>query len=197
VGGRFLFPIEETTTMKTAIRVCLLALFSVVPAVLGADEENPLKKAKVGDWVEYKMTGPNNVAGKTKMTVVAKDDKEVTYEITGTFSFMGKETAIPVQRQTVDLTKPYDPAVGAANLKATGTKIEKTGEGKEKLKVGEKEFDTKWTKLKATTTVDKVTMVSEYQMWFAANVPLSGLVRMDTTVQGLKAKLELIGSGSK
>ena len=184
--------------MKTAIRVCLLGLIGCfVPALLGADEENPLKKAKVGDWVEYKMTGTNNVAGKTKMVVIAKDDKEVTYEITGTFSFMGKETVAPVQKQTVDLTKPYDPAVAAANLKATNTKIEKTGEGKEKLKVGEKEFDTKWTKLKSTTTVNNITIVSEYQMWFAANVPLSGLVRLDTTAPGVKTKLELVGSGSK
>jgi hypothetical protein len=34
-------------------------------------------------------------------------------------------------------------------------------------------------------------------MWFAANVPLSGLVRMDTTSPGFTSKLELIGSGSK
>jgi hypothetical protein len=180
--------------MRSTFAFALLVY--LVPVVLGADEENPLKKAKVGDWVEYKMTGTNNIEGKTKMTVVAKDDKEVTYEITGTFSFMGKETAIPVQKQKVDLTKSYDPIV-AANLKETGAKIEKTGEGNEKLKVGDKEFDTKWTKLKATTTVNNITVVNEFQMWFAANVPLSGLVRMDTTAPGFTSKLELIGSGSK
>jgi hypothetical protein len=164
--------------------------------VLAADEEDPYKKAKVSDWIEYKMTGTNNIEGKTKMTVVAKDDKELTFEITGTFSFMGKETAIPVQKQKIDLTKSYDPIV-AANLKGSGVKIDKVGEGKEKLKVGDKEFDTKWTKLKATTTVNNVTVVNDYQMWFAANVPLSGLVRMDTTSPGFTSKLELIGSGSK
>src|SRR5262249_54007948 len=92
--------------------VALLML--LVPAAVIAGDDHPFKKAKIGDWVEYKMTGA--VGGTTKMTIVAKDDKEVTYEIAATFSFMGKETTAPLQTQKIDLTKNYDP-ISAANLK--------------------------------------------------------------------------------
>src|SRR5262245_53180140 len=167
----------RSRTMRSLLPAAWLAC--LLPVVGAAEEENPFKKARVGDWVEYKMTGPN-IEGKTKMTIVTKDDKEVVYEVTGTFSFMGMESVAPVQKQTVDLTKSYDPIV-AANLKRNNVKIEKLAEGKEKLKVGQKEFATNWTKLRSTTTVNNVTIVTDYQMWFAAEVPLGGLVRMDTT----------------
>jgi hypothetical protein len=40
-------------------------------------------------------------------------------------------------------------------------------------------------------------VVSDYKMWFSKDVPLSGLVRMETTTSMLTMKLELIGSGRK
>jgi hypothetical protein len=170
-------------------------LICLIPNALLADDDNPFKKAKIGDWVEYKMTGPN-VEGKTKMTIVAKDDDEVTYEVEATFSSLGKEMVAPTQKLKVDLTKSYD-AISAANLSRTGTKIEKDGEGAEKIKIGDKEFDAKWTKLKCTTTVNDVTVVSDYKMWFCSEAPLSGLVRMETTTGMFTTKVELIGSGAK
>ena len=179
--------------MRSVYAVVLLTCFAPMPALAGDD--NPFTKAKVGDWVEYKMTGPN-MEGKTKMTIVAKDEKEVTYEVTATISIMGKEMATPVQKLTVDLTKPYDPIV-AANLKRTGTNIEKDGEGTEKIKVGEKEFDTKWSKLKCSTTQNGVTIASDFKFWHCKDVPLGGLVRMETSTGMFTTKLELIGSGSK
>ncbi len=179
--------------MRSILAAALLSC--LVPTALLAGDDNPFTKAKVGDWVEYRMTGPN-MEGKTKMTIVAKDDKELTYEVAATFSVMGKEMAAPIQKLTVDLTKPYDPIV-AANLKKTGTKIEKEGEGAEKIKIGVKEFDTKWTKMKSTSTVNDVTVVSDYKMWFSKDVPVSGLVRMETTTAMFTTKLELIGSGSR
>ncbi len=173
----------------SALLVCL------APAVRAADDENPYKNSKVGDWVEYKMTG-TGFEGKTKMTVVAKDEKELTFEIAGSFTAMGKEMTAPVQKQTIDLTKPYD-AIIAANLAKNDVKVENLGEGKEKLKVGDKEYDTKWTKTKATATFNNITVVTETKMWFSKDVPLSGLVRMDTTVGAITTKLELTGSGKK
>jgi hypothetical protein len=160
-----------------------------------ADGENPFKNAHVGDWVEYQMVGPG-MDGKTKMTIVAKDEKEVTYEITAKVSFMGKEMVAPVQKQKVDLTKPYD-AIASANMAANNTKIEKLGEGTQKLKIGQKEYDTKWTELKSTTDVNGMMIVSNYKMWFAKNVPVSGLVRMETSVANTTTKVEIIGSGTK
>jgi hypothetical protein len=141
------------------------------------------------------MTGPN-MEGRTKMTITAKDDKQVTYEITSKMSFMGKEIVGDVQKQTIDLTKSYDPVV-AANLKAKGTKIVTEGEGKEKLRVGDKHYETKWTKMKATTTFNNVKVESSYKMWFSKDVPLSGLVKMETTTSNIATKVEIAGFGKK
>jgi hypothetical protein len=85
--------------------------------VVPAEEENPFKKANIGDWAEFKLTGSSG-EGKTKMTVVAKDDKELTYEVATTYSVGGKEKTVPVQKVKIDLTKPYDPA--GANVLSLG-----------------------------------------------------------------------------
>jgi hypothetical protein len=163
--------------------------------VYGADDENPFRKAKVGDWAEYKMTGPN-VAGATRMVITAKSDQEVTYEVTSKFTAFGQETVGPVQTIKVDLTKPYD-AISAANLQQNNTKSEKIGEGTEKIKVGGKEVETKWTKMKYTTTVNGMMIVSEYQMWLSKEVPVTGMVKMETSTLGTATKVELVASGSK
>jgi hypothetical protein len=168
-------------------------LVCIVPAVRAADVDNHWKNSKVGDWVEYKMTG-TGISGKTKMTITAKDDKEVAYEIESSFTANGIEMKGPVQKATVDLTKDYD-AIAAANQQSKNLKIETIGEGKEKLKFGEKEYDTKWTKSKATSTFNGVAMESEYKMWFCKDVPVSGLVRMETTVGTFTSTLELTGTG--
>jgi hypothetical protein len=177
--------------MRSIFAVAALVCF--VPFVSAADEENPYKKAKVGDWVEYKMTGPN-IEGTTKMTIVAKDEKEVAYEVAGTFSFMGNKMTAPIQTMKIDLTKKYD---AAAQMKPKDGTLDKDGEGNEKIKVGNKEYETKWTKWKASTTANNITITSEYKMWFCKDVPLGGLVKMDTTVSTITTKLELTGSGSK
>ena len=175
--------------IATVLLVCLAS------AIRGADNENPYRNAKLGDWVEYKMTS-QNMEGSTKMTVLSKDEKELTYEVAATFSFMGNKAVAPVQTMKIDLTKDYD-AISAANLKANNVKIEKLDEGTEKLKAAGKEYDTKWTKLRATTTVNEMMIVTEYKMWFSKDVPLSGLVRMDTTASDMTTKVELMGFGSK
>lgn len=173
----------------------IVLLVCLVPAARGADEENPLKKSKVGDWAEYRMTGPN-MDGKTRMTITAKDEKELTYEVTGKVSFGGKEMVMPVQTKKIDLTKPYD-AISAANLAHTGTTLETVGKGTSKLKLAGKEYETNWVKMKSSTTVNDMTIVSEYQMWFSPSIPVSGLARMDTSTSGLVTKVELIGVGGK
>jgi len=179
--------------MRLVTAVALLVWFT--PAIHGADIKNPYRNAKVGDWVEYKMTGPN-MEGSTKMTIVSKEEKELTYQVEASFSFMGNKTAAPVQTMKIDLTKDYD-AISAANLKATNVKIEKLEEGTEKIQAAGKEYDTKWTKLRATTPVNGMTILMDYKMWFSKDVPLSGLVRMDTTASDMTTRVELIGSGSK
>jgi hypothetical protein len=175
------------------ITIAVAACFATT--LFAADQDNPYRRAKVGDWAEYKMTGPN-IEGTTKMTVVSKSDNEVTYEITSTFSFMGNTTVAPVQTIKIDLTKPYD-AISAANLKANNVKIETLEEGKEKVKAAGKEYETTWKKLRSTAAANGMTIVSDYQMWFCKDVPLGGLVRMDTTISDVRTRVELVGTGKK
>jgi hypothetical protein len=179
--------------MRSALTAAVLVCF--VPTIQGADDDNPYRNARVGDWVKYKMTG-KNMKGSTKMTVTFKDDKELAFDVASSFSFMGNEQVAPVQTMKIDLTKSYD-AVSAANLKANNVKIEKLDEGMETLKAAGKEYETKWTKFRATTTLNEQVIVTDYTMWFCKDVPLSGLVRMDTNASEITTRLELIGSGSK
>jgi hypothetical protein len=130
------------------------------------------------------------------MKIIAKDEKEVTYEVTSKFSAFGHETAAPAQKIKVDLTKSYDPII-SANLKQNNTKIEKIGSGSEKVKVGGKEIETKWTKQRATTTVNDMKVVTETKMWTSKDEPVSGLVKMESTTMGSTSTVELVNSGSK
>ena len=180
--------------LSTALLACLAS------AAYAADDENPFHKAKLGDWAEYTMSGPN-VSGTTKMTITAKDDKEVTYEITSKFSAFGQETVAPVQKIKVDLSKSYDPVI-AGNLKSNSTKIETLREGSEKVKVAGKEIDAKWTNQRATTTVNDMKIVTDTKMWLSKDVPVSGLVKMESTTTGVgsagtTSTVELVNSGSK
>jgi hypothetical protein len=165
------------------------------PAVRAADEENPFKKAKVGDWVEYKMTTAamgNNIDGTMRMTLTAKDDKEATMETTGKISFMGNEMNIPAQKQKIDLSKPFDPTAGANLPKGTDVKVEK-GDTKEKVKAGGKEYETTWMKMKSSI----MNQETEVKIWISKDVPLSGMVKMEMKSAFANVTMELTGTGSK
>jgi hypothetical protein len=175
-----------------ALAVCLL------PAARGADEENPFKKAKVGDYAEYKMTTSSmgrDFEGKTKMTIIAKDDKEATVEVTGKFGSMGKEMDLPAQKQKIDLTKPYDPTT--ANMpKGADVKIEK-GNGTETVMAGGKQYACTWMKAVSTFKIGDMNLESEMKMWSSKEVPLSGMVKMEMKSKFANVTMELTGSGSK
>lgn len=179
--------------MRVLIAATLMVCF--VSTAWAADDENPWKTAKVGDWVDYKTTG-TGFSGKTKMTITARDDKEVTYEITSSFTANGIEMTGPVQTMKIDLTKDYE-TFAATNMASKDIKLEKIGEGKEKLKIGDKEYDTNWTQTKATSTFSGITTISEYKMWFCKDVPLGGLVKMETKVGTTTSTLELVASEKK
>jgi hypothetical protein len=63
--------------------------------------------------------------------------------------------------------------------------------------VAGKDYDTIWTKLKTTATVNNMAIVSEFKMWSAKDIPLSGMVKMETVTAGLTMTLELTGTGRK
>jgi hypothetical protein len=178
------------------------AMCGLIAAPACADDENPFKKAKVGDWTEYKMTtgatGANFTA-KMKMIATAKNDKEVTVTTTGSASLNGKDLPpAPEQQTKIDLGKPYDGALAAANLpKGADAKFTKESTGEEKLKVGDKEYGCVWTKGKITGKINGQDHESTIKLWTCKDVPLSGLVKMEMKSKFATMTLELTGSGSK
>jgi hypothetical protein len=161
-----------------------------------AQQENPFRKAMVGDWVEYKLVG-DQMTGTLRYTVVAKDDKEASYEFITTFTILGEETVAPSQITKVDLTKPYD-SLTLAIQGIPGTKMEKQGEGKEKIKIGGKVYDTRWIKAKLRNTNDDQLPITTAKIWLTPEVPVFGLLKMDLSSESSPSStLEIVGSGSK
>jgi hypothetical protein len=181
------------------MRIRLLAFALIVclaPLAAPAQEkgDNPFKTAKVGDYVAYKMT--TSVMGKDlamdmKQTVSAKDDAEVTLKTA--ITFMGN--ALPAQTTKIDLTKPYDPATAAIQGNKQG-KFEKTGEGKDKIKVGGKTYECTWLAGKVVADVKGQKIESDVKLWFTKSVPLSGLLKMEIKSNLANVQMELSDSGS-
>src|SRR5262245_57629976 len=92
-------------------RLLSAALVLALLSSAGADEkdkENPFKKAKVGEWVEYKTytaVGDNKAEGTARVVLAAKNDKEALLRSVGKVG--GKE--VPAPDQKIDLSKPFDP----------------------------------------------------------------------------------------
>lgn len=183
--------------------LCVFALCLAPVAVRAADDENPYKKAKVGDYAAYKMTtkvAGLNIDGTVLQTVTEKTEREATIKVTGSVNFMGNKKDIPEQTQKIDLTKPFDPTKGG-NIPGGGdAKVEKQKEGKEKVKVGDKEYDTVWTTYKVKTKAMGQEIDADMKVWTAKNVP-SGMVKMTMTAkvagQEMEMVMELTETGSK
>lgn len=167
------------------IRNCLgvvLVAFCLISFAAKSADENPYKKAKVGDWVEYKMA--NKVGGfavdtTQKKTVVKVSDTEVTLELET------NGAKIPI---TIKLDQKYDPTAAMKDAKVT-----KTGEGAEKLDAAGKSVDTKWTSTEVVTN----NMTIKSKVWMSTDVPLDGIVKMESDMGGNgKMLMELTGYGS-
>lgn len=182
--------------MKFALPVVVIAA-AFVPASRAADDENPYKKAKVGDWVEYKMTtgaGGMTFESKFKMTVTAKSDSEITLKNEATV--MG--IATPAAETKIDLTKKFDPTAPQQPLpKEIEVRTIKKAEGKEKIKVGGKEYDCTWLQMTSVTKVNGMEIENSTKVWTCKEIPLSGMVKMTNESKFGTMTQELIGSGSK
>jgi hypothetical protein len=181
------------------MRLVALLLAAAAPlAACAADEENPYKKVKVGDYATYKMTTKvmgQTIEGTVTQTVSAKDDKEATLKVTGKVNGMD----IPAQEQKIDLTKPYDPTKTAVPP-GTDAKVEKLKDGKEKIKAAGKEYDCKWETYKVSGNAMGIEMKAEVKVWQSKDMPLQ-VVKMEMTAEfaGMKMEMEmnLSESGSK
>ncbi|HLX63042.1 MAG TPA: hypothetical protein VKX17_17360 [Planctomycetota bacterium] len=173
--------------------------FAVVVLALSAfaGDENPFKDAKVGDWVEYKSSSEANgykIESKLKETVSAKTDKEATVSVE--MEMGGKKN--PPSEMKIDLTKGYDLTTADTQPGAKAPKVEITNQGDETIAAGGKEYKTHWIETKKTVAMGPASIEQNVKFWSSKDVPLSGLVKMVTTMNnGGKMTMELTGSGRK
>ncbi len=184
--------------MKARLLAFALALV-VAPLAVAAEEENPYKKTKVGDYASYKMTtkvAGLNIEGTVTQQVTAKSDKEVTIETTGKVNGMD----IPAQKQTIDLTKPFDPTKAGSVPAGAQVKVEKLKEGTEKVKVGGKEYATKWETYKMKMKAMGMEFEADMKVWQAKELKIP-VVKMEMTAdvmgQKMEVSMELTESGTK
>lgn len=173
---------------------------ALAPFAARADEiDNPFRNAKVGDYAVYKMTtkiGDLAIGGTVTQTVTAKTDKEATLKVTANVN--GMDT--PAQEQKIDLTKPFDPTKAGSLPPNADIKVEKLKEGKEKVKVGGKEYDSNWTTFKVKGKVMGLAIDADVKAWIAKEIP-TGMAKMEmaASIAGMKMemKMELSETGNK
>ena len=178
----------------------------IVPLATRAQDDNPYKNVKVGDFATYKLetkVATFTISGTMTQTVTAKSDKEATVKATGKISLNGKDMDIPATEQKIDLTKPYDPTKigGPSGLPAgTDAKLEKDKEGKEKIKVGGKEYDTTWTTYKMKAKTGGIEIEVDLKVWMTKDVPM-GMAKMEMKAdfmgQAMNMTMELTETGNK
>ena len=106
---------------------------------------------------------------------------------------------VAVSLKKKDLTKPYDPTK-AAFPDGTDAKIEKVKDGKEKIKVGEKEYETTWETYKVKVKANGMEIDADMKVWTSKDVLLQMVkMEMTTEVAGMKleVEMELSESGNK
>ncbi len=177
--------------MKTRLLAAALALVVLPFAARAADEENPYKKAKLGDFATYKMTtkiAGLNVEGTLTQTVTEKTDKAVKIKTVGKVNGMD----IPAVDQEIDLTKPYDPTKATGNLPAgADVKVEKLKDGKEKVKVGGKDYDTTWETYKMKIKQAGMEIESEMKVWQSKELAIP-MVKMEMNAEVMGMKMEIL-----
>lgn len=184
--------------MKRHLLAAAFALVLAPVAAFAADDDNPYKNAKVGDFAVYKVTvavAGMNLGGELKQEVTAKTEKELTLKVTGKVAGQ----AVPEQSQKIDLTKPFDPTNLNQQL-GKDAKVEKGKDGTEKIKFDGKEYETKWSSFKITGKAMNIEIESDMKVWLSKDIP-GVLAKMESTMniagQKMEMKLELSEVGKK
>ena len=166
---------------------------SLVVAVMGlarAEDDNPYKTAKVGDWIEYTTALKGDAVsfdGSMRQTVLAKTDSECTLEIA-----MKTPAGEYKQQQKINLNEKFDPRK-QGDSKADVKELEK---GEETITAGGKSLKTQWTKYEVTSKSGPLqSMIGK--AWVCKDVPLGGMVKAEQDIKGVgKQTLELKDFGS-
>ena len=168
----------------------LAALLAVSFALRGAEEENPFKNAKVGDWVKYKQTvnaGGMKMDAELKQTVTEKTDKEATVEL---------EMVMQGQPHKSTVKIPLDQKYEPYKQPGMDAEVKELGKGDEKVTVGGKTFDAKWTQVEVINKAQGAEMKSTVKVWSSTTVPVGGMVKMEGDMAGTKMALELVDFGN-
>jgi hypothetical protein len=149
-----------------ALCVCLVAQ---------AEEENPYKKAKVGDWVSYTMNhnmGGMSIDTEMKQTVVNKTDAAVTIEVATKVGGQDMKQTI-----TIDLTKKYD--IKTAGMpEGVEAEVKELDKGTENVTVAGKTFKTNWVTCEVVMK-KPMPMTVKSKAWVSTDVPLGGMVKTE------------------
>jgi hypothetical protein len=163
--------------------IASLALLSVPLLARTAenDDFNPYKNTKVGDTVTYKLNvkvgNGVTIPGTMTQTVIAKTDKEATLKVASSVNGMDLPAGPP---QIVDLTKPYDPTKGMPpGFEGT---VKKTKDGKEKVKVLGKDYDSNWASYDLDGKIGAIDVKTNIKVWFSKDITL-GLARLEMTTE--------------
>ncbi len=157
-----------------------------------APTEHPYAKAKIGDSVTYKMSMPSMGAAAKNMTlrktVTAKNDDTVTVKLE---TIMG-DMAMPPQEMKINLKEKYDATQVANSPKDAKSDVKKLGDGKEKLSVGGKSYECTWISYQVSTDQGGTKQSNKVKTWSSKDVPLDGMVKMETDAAGHKMTTELV-----
>lgn len=176
--------------------MCLtLLLASGYAQALRADD-NPYKRSEVGDWVSYKsevqLPNGQKVSTTLKQIVKAKDDKEVTIAI----ETQSGNMKLPAREIKVRLDQPYDPATSIRQM-GGNNKAEKIDEGTETVKIDNQFYPCQWVKMKISVDAAGQKFETTSKVWTSKEIPVGGLVKMETEVAGQKVVMLLTGHGKK
>lgn len=153
-------------------RKCFLIAVMVFMALMLLAVDNPLKNAKIGQFVEYKMvteTMGMKTEMKMKQTVIGKDNVSVT--LRNETEAMGQK--MPPQEIKIMLDQPYEPyKTGLKDAKVTIL-----NQGDETVIVNGKKYDCHFVKVKVVaSSPNQITAVST--VWSSNEVPVTGIVKM-------------------
>jgi hypothetical protein len=133
------------------------------------DDFNPYKNAKVGDYATYKLNtkvAGNPIPGVITQSVIEKTEKEAKLKVVSSVNGMD----IPGPVQTIDLTKPYDPTKGLPpGFEGTMKKVK---DGKEKLKVMGKDYETNWNAYDLDGKISGMEIKASITVWFSKDIAL-------------------------
>jgi len=170
----------------------LVFVFFFTGYAVAALPENPMKNAKVGDWIEMKLITDQDgrlTEQTLRQKIVKKDDKTVTLKSECTFQ--GKKMV--ASEAPISLNKPYY----SLPTNSVGT----LNEGDETITSVGKSFQCHWIKRQISFDIkgQKITQVTT--VWSSPDVPIAQVVKMvcERNEGGKKTitTQELIGFGNE